>query len=135
MGENFLYSFWGDGITTWVYRCDKSGNIVRAETTSDHYEHFDLAELPVRISIEFMDAAERKWSEQEEIIPNKLTTESPENSSDTGITEEEFIEYVVAHHINVKFENHKFWMLVEGKDISRKYIEMPYSMFKAIAKR
>ena len=135
MSDNFLYSFYGDATTTWVYRCDKLGNIVRAKTNSDHYDHFDLAELPVRIAIEFRDAADRKWSEQEEVTPNLLTTEVPENSSDTGMTDEEFIEYVIAHHLNVKFENHKFWMLVEGKDFSRKYVEMPYSMLKAIARR
>lgn len=135
MSDNFLYSFYGNGITTWVYRCDKSGNVVRAETTSDHYDHFDLAELPIRISIEFRDAAQRKWSEREEPIENTLTTEIPENSTDTGISDEEFIEYVLAHHLNVKFENHKFWMLVEGKDFSKKYVEMPYSMLRAIARR
>ncbi|MDD3040723.1 hypothetical protein [Bacteroides sp.] len=135
MSDKFLYSFYGDGTTTWVYRCDKSGNVVRAKTTSDHYEHFDLAELPTRISIEFRDASERRWSEQEEIQENTLTTEVPENSEDTGMTDEEFIEYVLAHHLNVKFENHKFWMLVEGKDFSKKYVEMPYSMLRAIARR
>ena len=134
ISDKFLYSFYGDGIETWVYRCSESGDIVRAKISDNHYSYFDLAELPIRVAYEFKHAAQRKWNPN---VPEStlLTTEVQENDSDEGMSDEDFIDYVVNRHRNVKFEDHKFWMLIEDQDFKRRYIEMPHSMLRSIAKR
>lgn len=135
MSDKYLYTGYGDGTTTWIYRCDKSGDIVRAKITDDHYSHFDLSDLPKRVSCEFRDAAKRKWSMGEIPEEDALVSEISENSTDSGITDEEFKAFVLSKYSNVIFENCRFKMLVEMQDHSKEYVNMPLSLLKSVAKK
>lgn len=135
MSDNYIYTFYGDGTTTWIYRCSESGDIVRAKSTDTHYSYFDLSEMPKRVICEFRDASKRKWSMDPYPEPELSTQEIPTNDDDTGITDEEFKELVLSRYANVIFEDSKFKMLVEHQDRSKSYLDMPLSLLKSIAKK
>ena len=135
MSDKYIYSAWGDGTTTWIYRISEDGQIVRGKSTDEYYSYFDLAELPKRIACEFRDHAKRKWSLEDYPEQETLVSEVPENSEDTGITSEEFKKFVISHYDNVIFEKCRFKMLVEMQDRTKKYVNMPTSLLESIAKK
>jgi len=135
MSDKYAYTFYGDGTTTWIYRYDRGGNIVRAKLTDDHYSNFDLAELPDRVAHEFRDVSKRKWSPKPVFEHRPATWELPINNNDTGISDEEFISRFLSRHRNTIFKDGNFWMLVENQDRNKSYIKVPYSMLRAFARK
>lgn len=135
--QKFLFSAWGDGTNTYIYRLDKKGTILRAKVTDSEYHYPDRAEIPERVIREFAENSSRFWGEATTIPKQSLSWNIPENASDTGITDQEFINLVIEKWPNTRYnkETHRLETSVELGDGTRTYVNLPNSALKFLANR
>lgn len=135
--EKYLFAGSGDGENTYIYRLDRKGNILRANITDQEYHYFDRAELPNRVIREFAEGSLRFWGESSTVTPKPLSWNIPENASDTGITDQEFIDLVLEKWPNTRFntETHHLEIEITLGDGTKKYVRIPNSALKFLANR
>lgn len=133
----YLFAAWGDGENTYIYRLDKKGTILRASITDQEYHYPDRAEIPERVIREFAEGSILFWGEATTTTAKTLSWNVPENVSDTGITDQEFIDMVLAKWPNTRFntETHRLEIRVTLGDGTQKYVNIPNSALKFLANR
>ncbi len=134
---SYLFTAWGDGTNTYIYRINKKGVILRANINEDHYHYIDLAEVPPRIIKEFKDGASRFWVDPVVISTKELSWNIQENEADTGLTDQEFIDLVIEKWPNTRFnsDTHKLETKIIMGDNTEKYVDIPKSSLKYFADR
>lgn len=135
--NKYLFSAYGDGTDIYIYRMDKNGIILRAKHDAIEYNSVNVAEIPRRVIKEFTENYNRYWVEPDPIVEPTLSWNIQENDDDTGITDEEFVDLIIAKCPGSRFntDKHCFEILAESGDGSRKYIRFPNSRLKYMANR